>query len=59
MRQADPICMWCALADADRPVGCDARGGAITHPQYLAGDVTRAGSGCSWYVDESVPQQAA
>jgi hypothetical protein len=25
MRPADPICMWCALADADRPVLCDAR----------------------------------
>jgi hypothetical protein len=30
MRQADPICMWCALADADRPVRRDARLGPIT-----------------------------
>ena len=47
MRQADPICMWCALADADRPVRCDARRGptrvgAAIHTQYLAGDVARA-----------------
>ena len=45
MRPADPICMWCALADADRPVRCDARpeadqGGAAIHTQYLSADVT-------------------
>jgi hypothetical protein len=25
MRPADPICMWCASADADLPARCDAR----------------------------------
>jgi hypothetical protein len=35
MRPADPICMWCALADADWPVRCDARLGlALQGPDY-------------------------
>ena len=44
MRPADPICMWCALADADRLVRCDARradqGGCAIHIQYLCADAT-------------------